>query len=167
VRAVFEARVRVRRRLIPLPHQAQAAIVYQALLQAEFTAYVTPETVNSAQRRDPLIAASLVAPLTILTPGRYLRRWARRLRDFGFGREDSVILAYGSFGVDPRRQSFGAEVILSTDQPLLRHFYEQHSDIARRFRRMTCQLALPYRLAPLPTLMSPDAMLTTLIKSEG
>src|SRR5262249_52456127 len=84
VRAVFEARVRVQRGRIPLPHQAQAAIVYQALQQARLTTYVTPETVNSAQRRDPLIATSLFTPLTALTPGRYLRRWARRLRDFGF-----------------------------------------------------------------------------------
>jgi hypothetical protein len=165
VRAVFEARVRVRRGLIPLPHQARAAIVYQALLHAELTTHVTPETVHAAQRRDPLIAASLFAPLTTLTPGRYLRRWARRLRGFGFSREDSVILAYGSFGVDSRRQLFGAEVILSTDQPLMRHFSEQQSNITRRFRRMTCQLALPYRLAQLPTLMSPAEMLTTLIKS--
>jgi len=96
VRAVFEARVRVQRGQIPLPHQAQAAIVYQALQQAGLTIYVTPETVHSAQRRDPLIAASLFTLLTSLTPGRYLRRWARRLRDLGFSREDSVILAYGS-----------------------------------------------------------------------
>jgi hypothetical protein len=90
VRAVFEARVRVRRQLIPLPHQAQGAVVYQALLHTGLTTYVTPETVNSAQRRDPLITDSIVTPLTILTPGRYLRRWARRLRDFGCSREDSV-----------------------------------------------------------------------------
>jgi hypothetical protein len=130
VRAVFEARVRVQRRRIPLPHQAQAAIVYQALQQVGFTTYVTPETANSAQRRDPLIAASLLMPLTTLTPGHYLRRWARRLRDFGFSREDSVILAYGSFGLDARHQTFGAEVIVSADQPLMRRFHEQHYSIA-------------------------------------
>lgn len=118
VRAVFEARVRVQRGRLPLSHQAQAAIGYQALRQAGLTVYVTPETVHSAQRRDPLIAASLFTPLTTLTSGRYLRRWARRLRDFGFSHEDSVILGYGSFGVDSRRQTFGAEVIVSTDQPL-------------------------------------------------
>jgi hypothetical protein len=140
-------------------------MVYQALLHAGIMASVTPETVNSAQRRDPLITASLLTSLTALAPGRYLRRWARRLRDFGFGREDSVILAYGSFGVDAQHQMFGAEVILSTDQPLRRRFHEQHDRIARRFRRMTCQLTLPYRLAQLPTLMSPDEMLTMLIKS--
>jgi hypothetical protein len=167
VRAVFEARVRVRRRLIPLHHQAQAAIVYQTRLQAECTAYVTPETVNAAQRRDPHIAASIFMPLTTLTKGYYLRRWARRLRDFGFGREDSVILAYGSFGVDFQRQTFGAEVILSADQPLLRRFHEQYDNIARRFRRMTCQLALPYCVAQLPTVMSPEEMLTTLMPGKG
>jgi hypothetical protein len=141
-------------------------MAYQALLQAGHTAYVTPETVNAAQRRDPYIAASLFMPLSILRKGRYLRRWARRLRDFGFGREDSAILAYGSFGVDFQRQTFGAEVILSADQPLLRRFHEQYDHIARRFRRMTCQLAPPYRLAQLPTVMSPEAMLTTLIRSK-
>lgn len=139
---------------------------YQALWQAGLTAYVTPETINSAQRRDPLIAASLLTLLTTLTPGRYLRRWVRRLRDFGFSREDSVILAYGSFGVDAPHQTFGAEVIVSMDQPLIRHFHEQHDSIARRFQRMICQLALPYCLAQLPTLISLDEMLTMLIKSE-
>jgi len=142
-------------------------MVYQALWLAGLSIYVTPETVHSAQRRDPLIAASLLTPLTTLTPGHYLRRWARRLRDFSFSREDSVILAYGSFGVDTRHQTFGSEVIVSTDQPLMRRFHEQHDSIARRFQRMICQLTLPYRLALLPTLMSPDEMLTMLIKSEG
>src|SRR5712691_3848469 len=167
VRAVFEARIRVQRGRIPLPHQAEAAMGYQALWQAGLTTYVTPETVNSAQRRDSLIAASLFTPLTTLTPGRYLRRWARRLRDFGFSREDSVILGYGSFGLDARHQTFGAEVIVSTDQPLIRHFHEQQDSLARRFQRMICQLALPYRLAQLPTLMSLDEMLIMLIKSEA
>ena len=91
VRAVFEARVRVQRGRLPLTHQAQAAMVYQALRQAGLLTYVTPETVHSAQRRAPLIAASLLTPLTTLTSGRYLRRWARRLRDFNFSREDSAI----------------------------------------------------------------------------
>ena len=167
VRAVFEARVRVQRRRIPLPHQAQAAIVYQALQQAGFTTYVTPETANSAQRRDPLIAASLLMPLTTLMQGHYLRRWARRLRDFGFSREDSVILAYGSFGMDSQRQTFGAEVIVSADQPLIRHFHEQHNSIAQRFQQMICQLALPYCWAQLPTLMSLDEMLTMLVQSKN
>jgi hypothetical protein len=142
-------------------------MVYQALQQAGLTTYVTPETVHSAQRRDPLIAASLLTPLTTLTPGHYLRRWARRLRDCSFSREDSAILAYSSFGVDTQHQTFGAEVIVSTDQPLIRHFHEQHDSIARRFQRMICQLTLPYCLALLPTLMSPDEMLTMLMKSEG
>ena len=125
---------------------------------------MTPETVHSAQRRDPLIATSLLTPLTTLTPGRSLRRWARRLRDCSFSREDSVILAYGSFDVDARHQTFGAEVIVSTDQPLMRRFHEQHDNIARRFQRMICQLTRPYCLAQLPTLINLDEMLTMLIK---
>ena len=141
-------------------------MVYQALRQAGLSTYVTPETVHSAQRRDLLIAASLLTPLITLTAGRYLRRWARRLRDFSFSREDSVILAYGSFGVDAQHQTFGAEVIVSTDQPLMRRFHEQYGSIARCFQRMICQLALPYCLALLPTLVNPDEMLAVLMKSK-
>ena len=48
----------------------------------------------------------------------------------------------------------------------MRRFHEQYDSIARRFQRMICQLALPYCLALLPTLMSPDEMLTILMKSE-
>jgi hypothetical protein len=51
-------------------------MAYQALLQAGCTAYMTPEAVNAAQRRDPHIAASIFMPLTTLTKGRYLRRRA-------------------------------------------------------------------------------------------
>jgi hypothetical protein len=69
--------------------------------------------------------------------------------------------------VDAQYQTFGAEVIVSTDQPLMRRFDEQHGSIARRFQRMICQFALPYYLARLPTMMSLDEMLTMLIKSEG
>ncbi len=43
VRAAFEARARVQRGRRPLPHQGQAAMVYQALRQAGFIIYVTPE----------------------------------------------------------------------------------------------------------------------------
>ena len=49
VRAVFEARVRVQRKRIPLPHQAQAAIVYQALQQAGCTVRTFDTTVGHLQ----------------------------------------------------------------------------------------------------------------------
>ena len=96
-----------------------------------------------------------------------MRRWARRLRDFGFGREDGVILAYDSLGVDAQHQTFGAEAIVSTDQPLMRHFNEQHDSIARRFQQMICQLVLPYRLAHLRILIGLDEMLIRLIQNEN
>lgn len=147
---------------MPLPHQAHAALLYQALLYLGTALYVTPEAAHSAQRRDPLIAASVLVPVTVLTKARYLRRWARRLRQFGFGREDSVILAYGSFGVDLGRRRFGSEAIVSADQPLVRRFHEQQEAIAQRFQRMTRQLGPPYSLAQLPTLMSTDDMLRRL-----
>jgi hypothetical protein len=48
----------------------------------------------------------------------------------------------------------------------MRRFHEQYDSIARRLQRMICQLALPYCLALLPTLVSPDKMLAVLMKSK-
>lgn len=48
----------------------------------------------------------------------------------------------------------------------MRRFHVQHDSIARRFQRVIRQLAIPYCLALLPTLVSPDEMLAVLMKSE-
>lgn len=70
VRAVFEARVRVQRGQIPLPHQAKAAIGYQALQQAGLTTYV-PTVFRSAQS-----SSDAVVPVDIryCQAGQQLRR---------------------------------------------------------------------------------------------
>jgi len=40
----------------------------------------------------------------VLYPGRYFKRWARRLRDRTFTREDAKVLALGTFGTDEAGQ---------------------------------------------------------------
>jgi len=47
-----------------------------------------------------------------LQKGRYLRRWARRLRALMFAPEDAIVVAYGSFGIDERLPSIGVEAIV-------------------------------------------------------
>jgi hypothetical protein len=44
-----------------------------------------------------------------------LRRWARRLTEFAFSSEDSIILAYGSFGLEVASQTLGVDAIFTTD----------------------------------------------------
>ena len=50
--------------------------------------------------------------------GRYLRRWARRLRMEGIPPADTIFIAYVSFGVDLQRQQMGVEVIVTNDRKL-------------------------------------------------
>jgi hypothetical protein len=102
------------------------------------------------------VAQVLVPHLRPLERGRYLRRWARRLREEGLGSEDAVIVSYASFGVDVAGERFGSEAVLTTDYALVSRYQDRHARIHRRFHQMTCQLAEPYRRAVLPTLLAPE-----------
>lgn len=55
----------------------------------------------------------------ILYPARYFKRWARRLRQRTFTREDARLLALGSFGTDAEGNILGADVIVTLDQAML------------------------------------------------
>jgi len=107
-------------------------------------------------------AQALLPHLSVLTPGRYCRRWARRLREEGFSPEDALILSHASFGADPALGIFGAEVLLTTDYALKERFERQFPHISGRFKRMTHQLSLPYREATLPDVLRPDELLDLL-----
>jgi hypothetical protein len=48
-------------------------------------------------------------------PGRYLKRWSRRLTAESFSREDALILSYASFGYDEIEETFGVEMMLTND----------------------------------------------------
>jgi len=162
VRGVFEGTVRLVVGRNPTTEQLQAISVYQVLLTTGRKVCVTPEAANSARRRDERIATTLLNPLVILTPGRYLRRWARRMRKHGITREDAVIVAYASFGLDPTWREVGAEVFVTRDKRLITRYREVEETLNSRFRRMVSHLQPPYRLATLPIILSPSETLALL-----
>jgi hypothetical protein len=67
-------------------------------------------------------AQALLPHLGVLTPGRYCKRWARRLREEGFSPEDALILSHASFGMNRTLGIFGASVLLTTDYALKERF---------------------------------------------
>jgi hypothetical protein len=85
-----------------------------------------------------------------LQKGAYLRRWARRLRNFSFSAEDAIIVAYGSFGTDPDRGSVGVDLIVTTDKKLATRYGEGYVDVEKRFNNMIWNLPPPYSAAKLP-----------------
>lgn len=58
--------------------------------------------------------------IEVLYHGCYFKRWARRLREDTFTREDAKVLALGTFGTDEAGQILGVHTIVTYDRPMLR-----------------------------------------------
>lgn len=160
VRRSYEFQVRVAQGVAPTPSQVEVIKVQIHLARLAWQTYITQQTANLLQLRPPRYANAILNNTKVLQKGPYLRRWARRLRDFVFTREDAVILAYGSFGVDPAVPGVGVEVIVTTDLRLTTNFDTRYAEIKERFDRMTANLPEPYRNSALPEVMTPATVLS-------
>lgn len=154
VRRVYEARVRLALGQPPTLQQAEAANVWSRLRAFDISMSITEQTAHILQRRSPLFAAALLAQTRTLQKGRYLRRWARRLRDVGFSPEDAIVIAYGSFGVDLHAQGIGVEAVITNDLKLKTHFAARFPAIQDSFANMVTQLPEPYRELTLPRVVA-------------
>lgn len=160
VRRVYEARVRLALGQPPTLLQAEAANVWSRLRTLGIPLYITEQTEHILQRRPALFATALLAQTQTLKKGRYLRRWARRLRDVNFSPEDAIVLAYGSFGLDLRSQRVGVEAIVTNDLKLTTNFTARHRTIQEHFESMVSQLLDPYRGLTLPRIVATPEVLT-------
>ena len=164
VREALRAVVRAEMGLTFPPRQQTAYTAIQALLADGTRLYITPQLLHILHRPANLpIARTLLPELSPLIAGRYLRRWARRLREAGISREDALVVSYASFGVDEQMETFGVATVLTTDARLKAHYLSIFDQLMRRFRRMTRQLKAPYRDAHLPTLMAPEELAPLLL----
>jgi hypothetical protein len=131
-----------------------------AVLAQGVPTYVTEQLLHILRRPHiSHVAQELLPQLRVLNKGRYLRRWARRLREAGIFPEDAMIVSRTSFGVDEEAESFGVETILTTDYALKARYEQRFPLISRRFQRMTSHLLEPYRSAALPAILTPEEML--------
>lgn len=103
-------------------------------------------------------ARLIVARTTVLYPVKYTKRWARRLREMGFGREDAYLLSLATFSTDRLEDGriLGVHELVTYDYHLQNHFQTMHSQLETRLRRMTAQLSSPYNSARLPLVNTPD-----------
>ncbi len=99
-------------------------------------------------------ARRVLDQVMVLWPTRYQKRWARRLRRFGFTREDAKVLAYGSFSTDENREVLGVNFVISCDRALRDKYELDFPRIRRKFAAMTENLRLPYSNASLPTVLT-------------
>ncbi|MGE0822511.1 MAG: hypothetical protein AB7G75_22335 [Candidatus Binatia bacterium] len=162
VRRVYEARVRFALNQPPTLTQAEATNIWFHLRARNTLLYITEQTAHILERRPPVFAAALQAQTLTLQKGRYLRRWARRLRDEGFSPEDAIVLAYGSFGVDLQAQRVGVEFVITHDLRLVTNFTNRFAAIRSRFEQMVLQLPEPYQRLTFPGVMATTAILAEL-----
>ena len=92
----------------------------------------------------------------IAQPARYFKRWARRLRDFGFAREDAAILALATFGTDKEGTILGMDLVATYDQPMIRHWSGQREAIQDHLAAMRRDIPVPYSHSSLPQVQRPE-----------
>jgi hypothetical protein len=154
IRRVYERRVRLAAGGYPTLLQVEAANAYEHITSHTDRLYITEQTANILQRRTAIFASPLLTDLQPLKKGRYLRRWARRLRDSGFSPEDAIILAYGSFGITSSLSNIGVEVIVTADLKLAAKYHNGFVEIELRFKEMVNALAGRYATLSLPQVLT-------------
>jgi hypothetical protein len=97
-----------------------------------------------------------LATVEPMASGRYLKRWARRLREHDFTREDAVVLALATFGTDEAGDVLGVNNLITFDQPFINNFRNHERVLRTRLAAMTHQLPVPYRDAALPAVLRPE-----------
>ena len=158
VRRVYELRFRHACGQMPTPLQLDATNAFLRLQTRSDRLFITTESENVLLLRPPLYAAAILAQTKTLRKARYLRRWARRLRDYTFTREDAVVIAYASFGIDA--QAVGTDAIVTADVKLVNNFNANYVRIKDRFDRMVTNLPAPYRGLSLPEIVAPTTVLS-------
>lgn len=134
--------------------------LFQQCVQLEHQLYVVPPTANVVRRINqaayqPIIDLFL-GQTQVIQPARYTLRWARRLRDAGFSREDAAVLALGTFGTDVQAGILGVHFVATQDQRLINNWIVRHEQIQTRLMVMQQELPSPYRDAVLPKVLPPE-----------
>ena len=160
IRRVYERRVRLALGKPPTVLQVEAANSYAYIATITNHLYITEQTSNILKRRTPIFAAPILADTRPLKKARYLRRWARRLTEFGFSSEDAIVLAYGSFGLDVESETVGVDAIITTDIRLADRYKQRNPEINNRFNDMITNLPEVYRQIKLPQVLTTATVLT-------
>lgn len=154
IRRIYERRVRLAKGRKPTDAQKESAKAFDLIRRRGCQISITHQTANILRTRPERFASSLLAFTTELQKGAYHRRWARRLREMSFSREDAVVLAYGSFGMNSFSNLVTVHTLLTTDLKLVANYEHQQVEIESRFIQMTQHLPEPYSTAELPEVLA-------------
>ena len=134
--------------------------------------FILPQTENLLRRleqfpRYAVLIRRFLGTMKVFRPARYFKslakrdpdlsgRWARRLREYGFTKEDAEVLALATFGTTEDVDVLGMHVVATFDQPMMNQWSAQQAEIQKRLSNMRRNLRGPYRHVSLPTVERPE-----------
>jgi len=123
--------------------------------------FLLPQTEKVLQRLAKLphfaeLIRSFLARTEVAQPTRYFKRWARRLRDYGFTKEDAEVLALATFSTNKDADILGMHAVATFDQPMINQWTAQQEAIQIRLESMQRNLTVPYSHARLPKVQRPE-----------
>lgn len=137
-----------------------AVFFWGVAVRQDWSLYISLSTAHVLQRREPdPVVSHFLSHVSVLRPSRYHARWSRRLREYGFSREDAAILALCTFGTNPARDILGVSTLVTMDVPLLNNLHQHHATLLARLAAMTKSLRTPYCFAVLPSAKHPLELL--------
>jgi hypothetical protein len=161
IRRYFEGVSALARDQVLTEEQQQAVILVHLAPQMDGRLFISQEAFNLLRAHSYELAPGeslmFLRRVEILYPARYFKRWARRLRQRTFTREDAKVLALGSFGTDAAGKILGVDIIVTLDRAMLRKWRGDATLIADHLLAMVTSLQTPYTLARLPRVQLPGA----------
>lgn len=138
-----------------------ALYFYQRARSSGITLFILPQTHNFLKRlehlsRYVLLIRHFLAVAQVAQPARYFKRWTRRLREYGFTKEDAEVLALATFGTTLSGDILGMHVVATFDQPMINQWTAQRTEIQRRLLNMQRHLEPPYCYVSLPNVERPE-----------
>ena len=143
------------------PTELFAIYFYQRGRSDGITLFILPQTHNLLKRlehlpRYALLIGHFLASTQVAQPARYFKRWARRLREYGFTKEDAEVLALATFGTTLNGDVLGMHLIVTFDQPMINQWHAHRAEIQDRLSNMQRSLEVPYSSVALPTVERPE-----------
>ncbi len=145
----------------PTKEEISALDLFSLAHPPEMQFFIVPQTVSVLERLAQLphyatIIQLFLERVEVIVSARYFKRWARRLRDYGFTKEDAAILALATFGTNKARNILGTDIIATFDQPMINQWSAQQLAILERFEAMRNDIFAPYNQAKLPQVLKPE-----------
>ena len=138
-----------------------ALYFYQRARSNSIALFILPQTYNLLKRLEYLsryvaLIRYFLAATQVSYPARYFKRWVRRLREYGFTKEDAEVLALATFGTTSNGDILGMHVVATFDQPMINRWTTQRTEIQRRLLNMQRHLEPPYCYVSLPNVELPE-----------